>query len=130
MDSIGEVWLMLRALQHQYPEAVYHVMARGDGGKAILGIKTLATMATFGSGTGELQYNPSGDGTTYVDIAGATEGVSEDYTLTTYSAETFISGVDVNGHTVLAMTSAIPEPTSMSLLAIGRIALLRRRRKA
>ena len=26
---------MLRALRHQYPEAVYHVMARGDGGKAI-----------------------------------------------------------------------------------------------
>ena len=35
MDSIGEVWLMPRALRHQYPEAVYHVMGRGDGGKAI-----------------------------------------------------------------------------------------------
>ena len=26
---------MPRALRHEYPGAVYHVMARGDGGKAI-----------------------------------------------------------------------------------------------
>ena len=26
---------MPRALRHQYPGAVYHVMARGDGGKAV-----------------------------------------------------------------------------------------------
>jgi hypothetical protein len=57
-------------------------------------------------------------------FAGATEGV--DYTLTyAASGASPINGQDVNGYTVLTM---IPEPSSMSLLALGGLALLRRRR--
>jgi T5SS/PEP-CTERM-associated repeat protein len=56
---------------------------------------------------GEIRYNPSGDGTTWVNMTGATEGVH--YTLT-YAASGAdpINGQDVNGYTVL--TIGIPPP--------------------
>ena len=76
----------------------------GPGGiLAILGTKTLAQMTTLGAGAGELQY---WTGSAWDDINNPTG--TPDYTLTTYSTETFISGVDVDGYTVLTMAGGTP----------------------
>jgi hypothetical protein len=48
-----------------------------------------------GGSFGEIQYNPSGDGTTWVNMTGATEGV--DYSLT------YETSGDLSGYTVLTM---------------------------
>jgi T5SS/PEP-CTERM-associated repeat protein len=92
----------------------------GPGGiLAIEGTKTLATMTTVGNGTGELQY---WTGSAWDDITNAT--AVTDYTLAAGSGT-------LSGYTVLTMT-AIPEPGTMSLLAIGGLGMLfkRRRRRA
>jgi T5SS/PEP-CTERM-associated repeat protein len=98
----------------------------GIGGiLAVSGDKTGLTQAALfannglfslngGTRFGEIQYDA---GAGFVNMTGATEGT--DYTLT-YSD----SGANA-GYTVLTM---IPEPSSMSLLALGGLALLRRRR--
>ena len=94
----------------------------GAGGiLAILGTKTLDQMYYSGGGTTAFQYDNAG---TWAPLTTAQSSL---YDLTTYSTETFINGVDVDGYTVLTM-NAIPEPTSLSLLALGGLALLRRRR--
>jgi T5SS/PEP-CTERM-associated repeat protein len=100
----------------------YVDMAAG-GILAVLGDKTGA--GAFASGglftkfnaanVGEIQYDA---GAGFVNMTGATEGV--DYTLA------LGTGV-LTGYTVLTM-AAIPEPSSMGLLALSGLALLRRRR--
>jgi len=81
----------------------------GEGGVlAVLDDKTTnpflpGGMFTKGGGTaiGEIQYNPSGDGTTWLNMTGAT--VDDDYTLTYYTSSHIINGQDLNGYTVLTM---------------------------
>jgi T5SS/PEP-CTERM-associated repeat protein len=88
----------------------------GSGGiLAILGTKTLSEMATVGSGSGAFEYNPSGDGTSWVTLNTTNATLGTDYTLTTYSEETFISGMDVNGYTVLTMAGgSTPAPFAIT----------------
>ena len=54
----------------------------------------------------------------WADITGATYG--EDYTLS------YLTAGDLAGYTVLT----VPEPATLSLLALGGLALIRRRRTA
>jgi len=112
----------------------------GEGGVlAVDGDKTTnrflpGGMFTKGGGTaiGEIQYNPSDDGTTWLNMTGATEGV--DYTLTYYDSSYIVNGQDLDGYTVLTMpgpSSAVPEPSTFVLFAIGLLGLVMagRRRK-
>ena len=57
-------------------------------------------------------------------FAGTTVGADTSLTYAASGASP-INGQDVNGYTVLTM---IPEPSSMGLLALGGLVLLRRRR--
>ena len=70
--------------------------------------KTLLSQMHTVQGGGEMQYNPSGDGTTWVNIAGATEGV--DYTLADGTG-------DLAGYTVLTMAQT-PEPSGLAFTRI------------
>ena len=82
---------------------------------------------TNGSSTGEIQYNPSGDGTTWVNMTGAI--LDTDYTLT-YDATggPTVNGQDLSGYTVLTMLdtttpAADPEITSITSLGGGNFEL-------
>jgi hypothetical protein len=93
-------------------EAYVHMSPGGI--LAVLGNKTSnpfvkGGMFNAGGGTPAvgIMYNPSGNGTTWVDMIGATLGV--DYTLSyETSGATDINGQDVNGYTVL--TVLVPPP--------------------
>ena len=107
-----------------------NLLRMGQGGiLAIFGTDKNATgdfWSTNGTGTGNImQYNPSGDGTTWLNITLGDAGV--DYTIANGSG-------DLAGYSVLTMTSAVPEPGTISLLAIGGLGLgfctWRRRRRA
>ena len=76
----------------------------GSGGMLAIegaGKTLLSQMAGPGAGTGELQYNPSGDGTTWVNMTGATGG-GVDYTLADGTD-------DLAGYTVLEMVVAVTD---------------------
>jgi hypothetical protein len=91
----------------------------GYGGSlAIEGTKTLGEMTTVGNGTGELQY---WTGSAWSELTQTVLDNDDDITLAAGS------GALLSGYTVLTM---VPEPATMSLLAIGGIALIRRRRRA
>ncbi len=57
----------------------------------------------------------------WADLTGATYG--DDYTLA------YLAGGDLMGYTVLTVTTPVPEPATLSLLALGGLAALRRRRR-
>jgi len=102
-------------------------MAAG-GILAVLGDKTAnpfvsGGLFTFsGTPTSEIQYD---DGSGFVNMNGAAI-LDTDYTLTyALTGGPTVNGQDLSGYTVLTI---IPEPSSMSLLALGGLALLRRRR--
>ena len=92
----------------------------GFGGiLAILGNDKTTTgefWSTGGDATNLMQYDT---GSGWANITAATGG-GVDYTIANGTG-------DLAGYSVLTMT-AIPEPTSLSLLALGGLALLRRRR--
>jgi T5SS/PEP-CTERM-associated repeat protein len=67
--------------------------------------KTLLSQMHTVQGGGEMQYNPLGDGTTWVNITGATGG-GVDYTLADGTG-------DLAGYTVLTM-AALPEPSDLA----------------
>ena len=73
----------------------------------------------FAAGTDAIQYwdDPNSQ---WADITGATNGV--DYTLD------YLTTGDLTGYTVLTVMTPVPEPATLSLLAIGGLALLRRRK--
>jgi T5SS/PEP-CTERM-associated repeat protein len=77
----------------------------------------LADFLSMIDGTGSIRYF---NGAVWDDITNATAGV--DYTVA------YQSGGDLDGYTVLTVTAA-PEPATMALLAIGGLAMLRRRRR-
>ena len=79
----------------------------GLGG--ILAIEGTGKSATgdFWAGTGVMQYNPSGDGTTWVDITAATAGV--DYTIDDGSG-------DLAGYSVLTMAGGTPPVPTGTLI--------------
>ncbi len=80
---------------------------------------SLAAFLGLASGTDEIRYwDDSISG--WADITGATVG--EDYTLG------YLAEGDLAGYTMLTVT-AVPEPAALSLLAIGGVAILRRRRR-
>ena len=84
----------------------------GYGGiLAVSNSHTLTEMAVVGNGSGAFQY---WDGSDWDDITNATEGASDDYTLTYYSSNTSISGMNVNGYTVLEMI--VPPPAGTVLI--------------
>ena len=64
------------------------------------------------------------DGSAWADITKATAGT--DYTLAYFDKETFVSGVDLNGYTLLTV---MPEPATLALMAAGLAALAARRRR-
>jgi hypothetical protein len=93
---------------------------------------TTSTFAWFGSnsdGTGRVPTDdgtylgggPNGDGTG-ANIAGISAGYSGSWDPWSNS--------DTTLHEMMGMSGVIPEPTTMSVLAIGGLALLRRRKRA
>ena len=106
---------------------VGNVHMAGGGILAVLGNKTAnpfvnGGLFTFsGTPTSEIQYDA---GAGFVNMNGAI--LDTDYTLTyALTGGPTVNGQDLSGYTVLTI---IPEPSSMSLLALGGLALLRRRR--
>ena len=99
---------------------------------SFVNMTTDGMLALFGEADGSLAeflgLIDGSDGIRYWDdsalkwasITGATEGV--DYWLE------YMTGGDLAGYTMLAVTAA-PEPATMSLLALGGLALLRRKKR-
>jgi T5SS/PEP-CTERM-associated repeat protein len=88
----------------------------GVGGVlAVFGEKaTINDMFTVnGSSTGEIQYNPSGDGTTWVNM---TLAPASAYTLTYSASGPTVNGQDLNGYTVLTMAGGTPPVPSGTVI--------------
>ncbi len=70
--------------------------------------------STRGSSTGEIQYNPSGDGTTWVNM---TLAPASAYTLTYSASGPTINGQDLGGYTVLTMAGGTtPAPSGTVIM--------------
>jgi T5SS/PEP-CTERM-associated repeat protein len=87
-----------------------NLLRMGAGG--ILAIEGTGKTATgqfwTTNGTGEMQYNPSGDGTTWVNIPGATGG-GVDYTIADGTG-------DLAGYSVLTMASGGGSPGTLIII--------------
>jgi T5SS/PEP-CTERM-associated repeat protein len=110
-----------RELTIDYTGPVDSRIAMANGGMLALNDGAagddLADFLSMVAGTGSIRYF---NGAAWDDITNATAGV--DYTVA------YQSGGDLDGYTVLTVTAA-PEPATMALLAIGGLAMLRRRRR-
>jgi hypothetical protein len=95
------------------------IMARGAGGDVLVA----PTLTQTTGGTATASYNASGEATTlyFFDLVGFQEG----------DVIEFSGGPNGGNHnTYMGMTfDVIPEPATMGLLAMGGLALLKRRRR-
>ena len=87
----------------------------GDKTFATTGIDPFVTGGLFTTTTtGEIRYNPTGDGTTWVNMNGAaTEDT--DYSLVYHTSEYIVNGLDLNGYTVLEMLVIPPAGTVLMI---------------
>jgi len=113
--------LVSRAINVSTGSASNHVKM-STGGKLAIGGDFTSSLSDFMSevkGTGDIRYWEESVWD-WAHISGATPG--EDFTLAYHTTG------DLNGYTVLTVTTA-PEPATMVMLALGGLAVLRRRRR-
>jgi hypothetical protein len=119
--SYTDLWDSSIATGVRYGDGTVSSQATGGGGDEIwTGTNSNGTSATSGDGR-YLGSGPNGDNTN-ANMRGTRGG------LTDHNWISGISGGDTNTKNMMAMSAVIPEPSSMGLLALSGLALLRRRR--